>query len=95
MVLNVGNDGGAVGALAALFTVSFFIIIFLLSTLLICTVIVMCISYMRGGGGGEGSKEDMGWKGNNIYSEALPRLILFLDLSNPYPPQAPCHHSYS
>ena len=38
LVPNVGNDGGAVGALAALFTVSFFIIIFLLSTLLICTV---------------------------------------------------------
>ena len=38
LVLNVGNDGGAVGALAALFTVSFFIIIFLLCTLLICTV---------------------------------------------------------
>ena len=92
LVLNVGNDGGAVGALAALFTVSFFIIIFLLCTLLICTVMIMCISYM---GGGEGSKEDMGWKGkgNNIYSEALPRLILFLHLSNQYPPQAPCHHS--
>ena len=40
LVLNVGNDGGAVGALAALFTVSFFIIIFLLSTLLICTVTI-------------------------------------------------------
>ena len=40
LVLNVGNDGGAVGALAALFTVSFFIIIFLLSTLLICTMTV-------------------------------------------------------
>ena len=38
LVLNVGNDGGAVGALAALFTVSFFIIILLLITLLICTV---------------------------------------------------------
>ena len=38
LVLNVGNDGGAVGALAALFTVSFFIIIFLLIPLLICTV---------------------------------------------------------
>ena len=40
LVLNVGNDGGAVGALAALFTVSFFIIIFLLCLLLICTVTV-------------------------------------------------------
>ena len=40
LVLNVGNDGGAVGALAALFTVSFFIIIFLLCTLLICTVTI-------------------------------------------------------
>ena len=38
LVLNVGNDGGAVGALAALFTASFFIIIFLLCLLLICTV---------------------------------------------------------
>ena len=40
LALNVGNDGGAVGALAALFTVSFFIIIFLLITLLICTVTI-------------------------------------------------------
>ena len=37
LVLNVGDDA-AVGALAALFTLSFFIIILLLSTLLICTV---------------------------------------------------------
>ena len=43
LVPHVGNHGGAVGALAALFTVSFFIIIFLLCTLLICTVTIQNI----------------------------------------------------